>query len=164
MGPEVAAEAVGGQGEIVVEADGQAPIARVLLGAGELQIDLPLQVLVEEDTAPVFLAEGRGFGAARVLVGRGPLGPEPDVGVEAVQVLIERAVGGEVFEECAFAATESDSDFSWTPPILAPKPIWHSRRAASPVTGALTRRNQVKPAEKSALVAWSSPARVSAKA
>ena len=40
--PQVAAEAVGGQGQVVIQADRKAP-ARPLLRAAQLQIDLPLQ-------------------------------------------------------------------------------------------------------------------------
>ena len=61
LGPQVGAEAVGGQGQIVIQPDGQAPLARVGLGGGELQIELPLQVAIKQNQPPVFFAKGLRF-------------------------------------------------------------------------------------------------------
>src|ERR1017187_8997956 len=40
MGPQVRAEAVGGESQIVVEPDGEMAVARVALGAAQLDVDL----------------------------------------------------------------------------------------------------------------------------
>src|ERR1035441_1546961 len=60
VGPQIGAEAVGGERQVVVEADRHLVIARSLLRALQLQSDLPLQVLVKHHRAPVFLAERAG--------------------------------------------------------------------------------------------------------
>jgi len=73
------------------------------LGGLELQIDLPLQVLIKEHRPPAPAAElgdRRGIG---MLVKLGPLAPDPDRRVAAVEILIQRAEGGKAFEQIAFA-------------------------------------------------------------
>jgi hypothetical protein len=95
LGPKVRAETVGGQGQIVIQPDGQAPLARVGLGGGELHGELPLHVAIKQKEPPMFFAKGLRFGRIRVLVGRGPVGPGPQIGIARVQVFVERAIGGE---------------------------------------------------------------------
>src|SRR3979409_1484171 len=46
VGPQVAAEAVRSQCQVVIEPDRKVPVAGPLLRTGELLIDLPLQVLI----------------------------------------------------------------------------------------------------------------------
>ena len=50
----------------------------------------------------MFLAKRRGFRRIGVAVGYGPVGPCPQIGVARVQVPVERAIGGEAFEQIAF--------------------------------------------------------------
>ncbi len=57
MRPKVGTETIGGQRQIVIQTDAQAALDSVLLRGGELQIELPLDVLVEQNTAPVFSRE-----------------------------------------------------------------------------------------------------------
>src|SRR5579862_2970830 len=56
MRPEVGAKAIGGEREIVVQAERQAGAHRGFLRGGKLQIDLPLQILPEQNAAPMFAA------------------------------------------------------------------------------------------------------------
>ena len=72
----------------------------------ELQIDLPLQVLIKHDAAPVLFAEGVRLGRVGVLVRRRPVGPDPEIGIAAVQIFVERAIGGEALEQVALAFAE----------------------------------------------------------
>src|SRR5205085_1971440 len=101
--PQVAAETIRGQRQIVIEADGKAPGARMLLDAGQLPVDLPLKILVKHYPTPMFLAEIHGFGRAGVLIWRRPVGPQPNIGLPEMQLLVERAVGGEFFQQVVLA-------------------------------------------------------------
>src|SRR5256885_2510524 len=47
--PQLPAETVLGQSQVVIQRDGEVPVACVLLRARKLQIDLPLQVLIQQD-------------------------------------------------------------------------------------------------------------------
>ena len=54
MTPEIAAKAVRRKREVVVKADRKAAIAGALLRIPELDVDLPLHVLIKQNTSPVF--------------------------------------------------------------------------------------------------------------
>src|SRR5262249_10069528 len=92
MSPEIGAVAVNGKRGIVIEADGETAAPSLLLHAAELEIDLPLDVLIEQNATPMSFPEGGRLGGIGVAVGHGPLGPHPEVVVLLVQVLIECAV------------------------------------------------------------------------
>ena len=99
----------------------------------QLQVDLPLQVLIEHDAAPVLLAEGARFRRTGILIALRPLGPQPEVGIAPVQMLVERAVGGEVLEQVALAAREGLE-------LARPRrPVRHSRRNST--NGSLRKRS-----------------------
>ena len=87
VSPQVRAETVRGQRQVVVQTDGHSPVARPLLRLPQRGIDLPLQVLIKHDGAPVFLLESAGFRRCRLLAGLRPLGPVPDFGIETMQML-----------------------------------------------------------------------------
>ena len=89
MRPQVRTKMIGSQRQVVIQADTQAALDSVLLGSRELQIELPLDVLVEQNTAPVFLRKftrGRGF---RVLVMLRPALPVVDLGALLLDGLVE---------------------------------------------------------------------------
>jgi len=104
--PEVAPETVGGEGEIVIEADGKAALASALLRRAKLHIDLPLHVLVEQNTLRMSAREFTYGARIRVAVMLRPVGPDPQIGIAAVKKFVERAVGGELHEQIAFATAE----------------------------------------------------------
>src|ERR1039458_7305801 len=74
-----------------------------LLRAAQLNVDLPLEVVVKLPPPPVFLAECARFFRRGVLVRTRPFGPEPHLRIALVQVLVERAIGGESLQQIAFA-------------------------------------------------------------
>ena len=57
MRPQIGTESVGSQSQVVIQTDAQAALEGVLLGGGELQIELPLDVFVKQNAAPVFSGE-----------------------------------------------------------------------------------------------------------
>ena len=62
----------------MIESDSQTAPAGMLLSGRELQVELPLDILMKQNTTPVFsrkLARGRGF---RVLILLGPCRPIPN--------------------------------------------------------------------------------------
>src|SRR5689334_13709435 len=89
VGPQVAAEAVRSQRQIVIEPDRKVPVACPLLRTRQLLIDLPLQVLIEFHAPPPLLAEGSRFLRTGILERLWPLGPQPEVGVVRVQFFVE---------------------------------------------------------------------------
>src|SRR5581483_10654841 len=90
----------------MIETNGEAAVAGVLLRICQLAIDLPLHVLIKHDRTPMFLAECLGGGPLRVVELRRPLGPGPHLRVAAVKIFIERAVSGELLEKVALAGAE----------------------------------------------------------
>ncbi len=106
VGPEVAAAAVGGEGKVMIQADGHTGVGGVLLGGVDLGIDEPVDILPELDALPVEAGEGGDFGGIGILVVGGPVRPDPKIPVPPVEILIERAVDGKAFEEAAFLAAE----------------------------------------------------------
>jgi len=91
---QVGPAAVGRERQIVIETDAHAGRERVLLNLGELAIHQPLQPAVEEDLAPVGAGEFGNGGAGGVAEFLGPVGPDPQVGIERVEVIVERAISG----------------------------------------------------------------------
>ena len=85
---------------------GRCAVAGVPLGPAQLQIDLPLQKLIEHHRPPVFLAEGARLRRIGVAIRLRPVGPHPEIGIALVQVLVQRAVSGELLEQIAFARDE----------------------------------------------------------
>src|ERR1700693_5961552 len=104
MRPQVGAEAVGGESQIVVEADGESGCLGVLLNRTELAMKLPLNPHVKGDGFGVFLLEGASLGRNRILIAGRPIAPEPQVGILRVQMGIEGAEGGKAEEQVAFVA------------------------------------------------------------
>src|ERR1039458_6742508 len=101
IGPQIGAALVGSQGQIVVQTDRHAGLAGLLLRSLELQIDLPLQPLMEQDATPVAFGEftdRRGIGRTILLW---PVGPDPKLAILRVEHLIEGAIGREAFEQLA---------------------------------------------------------------
>jgi hypothetical protein len=54
----------------------------------------------------VFLAERAGGGRIGIAIFGRPIGPDPQLGIAAVQPLVEGAVEGEFFEQIAFLLAE----------------------------------------------------------
>ena len=122
--PQVAAEAVGGQRQVVIEPDRQVPVARPLLRAPPVAGRSATAGTGRTSRARQrFLRKARVSARTGVLIRRGPFGPQPDVGIRAVQLLVERAVGGERLEQFAFALAERLE--TRAPAAL---PVRHSRR------------------------------------
>src|SRR5260370_39297128 len=87
----------------MIEPDSQTAPAGMLLSGRELQVELPLDILMKQNTTPVFsrkLARGRGF---RVLILLRPRRPIPNVAVFFVNRFIQRGVNGEAVEQVALA-------------------------------------------------------------
>ena len=74
--------------------------------ARQLDVDLPLQILVKHHAAPMFPAEFGRFRGGRVLVGAGQCDQIHRVGIAPVEILVESAIGGELFQQVAFAIEE----------------------------------------------------------
>ena len=89
MGPGLGAAAIDGDGEVLVQADAQAQLQTALADPFELQLGLPLQVLVEPDAPDMRLGEVRDFGRGWVAVGGRPRRPAPDIRVLAVKLLLQ---------------------------------------------------------------------------
>src|SRR5262249_2747038 len=90
----------------MIEADGESAVERMLLGCLQLDVDLPLQELVKHYTAPVLLTESASLRRLRVLILGGPLRPVPQIMIPTVQMLVEGAIGGELFQQVSFASQE----------------------------------------------------------
>src|ERR1035441_10070668 len=106
VAPQVGAETVRGERQVVIDSDGTAAVACFLLRPAQLDVDLPLDVLAQHHGAPAALAKGAGFGRCRVLVGRRPLRPDPHLRVAFVQGFVQRRVGGEFLEQLTFAGQD----------------------------------------------------------
>ena len=103
MRPQVGAEAVGGQRQIVIEADAEPALARMFLGRPQLAIQLPLQILVKQNAAAVFAGECLRRGGFRILVWLRPRSPVPHVRVFRVNRLVQRGMQSETVQQIAFA-------------------------------------------------------------
>src|ERR1043166_7407167 len=87
--PQVATEAIRRKRKIVVKPELQPAFSRILLRRLKLQVDLPLDVLVKQNTAPVLVGEFAGCGRVGVAILRRPGVPVPDIAVLLVQALVE---------------------------------------------------------------------------
>src|ERR1019366_10520586 len=76
------------------------------LGAAQLDVDLPLEELVEQDAPPMFLAERGHFGGRGVPISGRPLGPAPGLRIQAMDVFAESAMDSEVLKQRAFTVEE----------------------------------------------------------
>src|SRR5258707_7124706 len=87
----------------MIESDSQTALAGMLLSGGELQVELPLDILMKQNATPVLsrkLARGGGF---RVLILLGPRRPIPNVRMFFVNRFIQRRVNREAVEQVALA-------------------------------------------------------------
>src|SRR5258708_1569925 len=103
VGPKLRAETVGGQRQVMIQADGELLVARVLLCGGELKVDLPLPILVKQDGAPVFSPKGFGFSRLRIAKCLRPVRPQPNFRVAPVDPLIQRAIRGKAPQQFSLA-------------------------------------------------------------
>ena len=124
VGPQIGAAFVGGQGQIVVEADRHAGRASLFLRSLQLQIDLPLQPLVEQDATPVGVgkfADRQGVGRT---IGLRPVRPDPDFAVLRVQHLIQGTINRKAFQQFPLLAApkiKTARPAGASPPLLPQK-------------------------------------------
>ena len=102
MRPEVGTEAIGGESEIVIQADALTFALGVFLGCGELKVELPLEIFVKQNLAPMFFRELGCGGGFRVLILLRPCAPGPDVRALAVHGVVQRGMHGEAMQQVAF--------------------------------------------------------------
>src|SRR5437870_13150766 len=103
MRPKIGAASVRGERQIVIEADGQSFVARVLLRPLELHVHLPLQVLIKHNRSPVFFLELARSGRLWIAIRRGPLGPDPYFEAPFMDPLIQRAISCEARQQVTLA-------------------------------------------------------------
>src|SRR5579862_7013892 len=87
----------------MIQTDAQAALYSMLLGGGELQIELPLHVFVEQNAAPVSARECPCGGGLGVLVLLRPAFPVPDVRALLMNCLIKLRMDGEAMQQVAFS-------------------------------------------------------------
>ena len=107
MRPEVGSATVGRQRQILIQTNSHPRLAGVLLDAGELAVDVPLQPAVEENFALVFSGKLPNGVAVRIAKRFGPVGPDPEIGVLGMEMLVERTIRGIEAQEIAFAGDPS---------------------------------------------------------
>src|SRR6202521_3091735 len=105
MGPRFRAGAVDGRRKLHVQSDAEAIRDDLRTDRAELQIGLPLQILVVFDTLGVLGGEAFDRGRARVAKGFGPRWPTPDRGILGKEMLLDRFEQG--MEAQRFAASRT---------------------------------------------------------
>src|ERR1035438_2019219 len=103
MRPQVRTESIGGQRQIVIQANAEPSLARVFLPRPQLTVELPLQILVKQNAAPLLLHEFPHGGGFRILVLLGPRSPVPNLRMLSVNCLLQRGMHREPMQQIAFA-------------------------------------------------------------
>ena len=89
--PKIGAETIGGQRQVVIEAHGKPARYGFGLGLRELEIQLPLQILVKQYAPFVFAPEARSGFRIRITELFRPILPRPHLRMLRVQPFVERS-------------------------------------------------------------------------